>query len=228
MNTYTSRATFRMLSRQEGLTLIEVLVATVLIGMMLSTMFVSVRGVLHAWATGQHRLGIQQNGRNAIEWVTRRIRVAGQGWDVTEGPVYVAATCNAMRFRANLGDGLKQYEYTRMPASGCTPDPSSGARLVERVYGHTGNLESQRDLTVGEEVGIITISDLNFCYYDIFNELLNPPQDATTGRCTGSVASAALGKIYRVQMRLAIASGRSGETRITLEAQAFNRAQELP
>lgn len=211
----------RKLRGQCGLTLVELLVALVTIGVMLGAMFASVRGMVNTWAVGQHRVGIQQNGRNAIEWVTRRIRTAGVGWDVTNGPIYTAAEAGRIKFRANLGEGLRQYEYLRV-----------GNQLFERVYDRDGSLlVHERALTASEEVGIITVTDLNFCYYGIFNEteedrLLNAPQDPATGKCSGSVAD--LGSIYRVQMRLTIRSGRPGEGEIVLESQAFTRVQELP
>ncbi len=194
----------------------ELLIALVVLGVILGGMFAATKAMVHAWAAGQHRVGVQQNGRNAIEWVTRRIRMAGVGWDVALGPVYTAAESQRIRFRANLGAGLQQYEYLRV-----------GSQLVERVYDSTGaSLRSARPLTTPEEVGVITVADLNFCYYDIFNELLNGPQDPASGRCSGQVAY--LGDVYRVQMRLTLVSGRPGEDPITLYSQAFVRAQEMP
>ena len=201
---------------QGGLTLVELLIALATIGVMLGAMLASVRGMAGAWAVGQHRVGVQQHGRNAVEWVTRRIRAAGTGWDVTNGPVYTVAEAGRIRFRANLGEGMRQYEYLGFER-----------RLLERVYDDRGTLLlSERYLTASEEVGIIVVADLNFCYYDVFNRLLNGPQDPATGRCAGSAADP--GQIYRVQMRLRIISGRAGEGEIVLESQAFTRAQELP
>ncbi len=109
-----------------------------------------------AWAVGQHRVGVQQHGRNAVEWVTRRIRAAGTGWDVTNGPIYTAAEAGRIRFRADLGEGMQQYEYLEL-----------GRRLLERVYDDRGALLlSERYLTAPEEVGITVVADLNFCYYE--------------------------------------------------------------
>ena len=212
-----STRTLTLLGGQTGLTLVELLIALVTIGVMLGAMFASVRGMAGTWAVGQHRVGVQQNGRNAIEWVTRRIRTAGVGWNVTNGPIYTAADAWRIRFWADLGEGLRQYEYL-----------GDGRQLFEQVYDSNGRLLSRRPLTAPEEVGIITVADLNFCYYDIFNTLLNRPQDeeSSEGPCTEPVAD--LGSIYRVQMRLRIVSGRPGEDPITLYSQAFTRAQELP
>jgi hypothetical protein len=215
-----STRTLTLLGGQTGLTLVELLIALVTIGVMLGAMFASVRGMAGTWAVGQHRVGVQQNGRNAIEWVTRRIRTAGVGWNVTNGPIYTAAEADRIRFWADLGEGLRQYEYLR---------DRDRSQLVEQVYDSNGRLLSRRPLTAPEEVGIITVADLNFCYYDIFNTLLNGPQDSEGWCRPGSPGSVAdLGSIYRVQMRLRIVSGRPGEDPITLYSQAFTRAQELP
>ena len=217
----------RVLGSREGLTLVELLIALVVLGVILGGMFAATKAMVHAWAAGQHRVGVQQNGRNAIDWATRRIRMAGIGWDVTYGPIYTAAESQRIGFRADLGQGLCQYEYLR-----------EGTQLVERVYdddhprtaGRCGVPQDQRRriLTAAEEVGIITVADLNFCYYGILNQLLNGPQEPATGRCSGQVAASDLGSVYRVQMRLTLVSGRPGEDPVTLYSQAFVRAQEMP
>ncbi len=206
-------------SRDErGLTLIELVVALALVAVIMAGMFTSVRAMAGMWAVGQHRIGIQQHGRTAVEWMARRLRVAGQGWNVTDGPIYVVAEPGRVRFRANLGVGLRQYEYA-----------VSTWRLVEREYDSTGTaLLSTRPLTVGEEVGIITVTNLNFCYFDIFETLLNGPQSSADGTCGGTVAGTALGSIYRVQIRLTLVSGRVDEAPITLVTQAMSRSVETP
>ncbi len=209
----------RVLRDRAGLTLVELLIALVVLGVILGAMFAATKAMVHAWAVGQHRVGVQQNGRSAIEWVTRRIRMAGIGWDVAHGPIYTGAESDRIKFRARLGQELRQYEYERERV---------GRQLVERVYDAAGvSVVSERRLTVAEEVGIITVADLNFCYYNIFNRLLNGPQ-GPEGRCTGQVEGSELGSVYRVQMRLTLESGRPGEDPITLYSQAFVRAQEMP
>lgn len=204
----------RVLKGQTGLTLTELLITLGILSVMLAAMFAATKAMVHAWATGQHRVGVQQNGRSGLEWVTRRIRAAGLDVDITTGPIFTVAESGRICFRA---DPATLYEYT-----------TESGRLVERI--HSGDCNSQpltvRFLTAAEEVGIITVSDLNFCYFGFDNELLNPPQNSGTGRCGGSVAE--LGAIYRVQMRLTIVSGRPGEEPITLYSQAFVRPQEMP
>jgi prepilin-type N-terminal cleavage/methylation domain-containing protein len=208
---------------ERGLTLIELLIALAMIGVITAAVFASVRAMAGAWAVGQHRVGIQQHGRAAIEWMTRRLRIAGQGWDVAQGPIYTFAGRDRVRFLADFGTGLRQYEYA-----------IDGGRLVERKYGTTGriagSLLAARPLTPIEEVGIITAAQLNFCYFDIFGALLNgprigDPQRPDYGACTGpGVAGTALGSIYRIQVRLTLESGRRGESPLTLVAQAMSRS----
>lgn len=196
---------------RSGLTLVELLIALAVLGVMLGAMFGATKAMVHAWATGQHRIGVQQNGRNAIEWVTRRIRAAGLGVDVQQQPIFTGAASDTIRFRAN--SSTTEYEYT-----------TDHGRLLESVYDR-GSLSSSRFLTVDEEVGVITVTDMNFCYYGWDNTLLNPPQDPVTGRCSGRADPTS---VYRVQMRLTIVSGRPGEEPITLYSQAFVRPQEMP
>ncbi len=197
---------------RSGLTLVELLIALAVLGVMLGAMFGATKAMVHAWATGQHRIGVQQNGRNAIEWVTRRIRAAGLGVD--KQPIFTEATPNSIKFCANPST---QYEYT-----------TKDGKLLERVYNscdNSGETPPERRLTVAEEVGVITVTDLNFCYFGFDNALLNPPQDPVTGKCSGDADPRS---VYRVQMRLTIVSGRPGEEPITLYSQAFVRPQEMP
>jgi prepilin-type N-terminal cleavage/methylation domain-containing protein len=207
---------------ERGLTLVELMIALVMIAVIMVGMFASVRAMAGAWALGQHRVGVQQHGRNAVEWMARRLRVAGQGWDVTGGPIYTVAEPARVRFllnpRPELPQELRQWEYA-----------IADARLVEREFPETGGTTplSTRPLTVTEEVGIITVTNLNFCYFDTFENLLNPPQ-AADGTCSGTVTGTALGSIYRVQVRLTLVSGRPGESPITLVTQAMSRLVEQP
>ncbi len=127
-------------------------------------------------------------------------------------------------FRADVlpGDGVcgpfEELEYAE-----------SGGRLMETVRG-AGGTSFARALTVNEEVGIITVTDLNFCYYDVFDQLLPGQTLSVAGgqeTCSGRVESR-LGDIYRVKVRLRVISGRPGEMPFDIVSQAVRRLEVLP
>lgn len=213
---------------QGGLTLVELLVALVMLGIIFGGMFASTSAMARSWAVGQHRVGVQQTGRASLDWMIRRIRLAGQGYERTWAsclPFYRVAEPSRFAFRADVapGDGvcgpLEELEYA-----------VSGGRLVETLRG-AGGASATRALTVTEEVGIITVTELNFCYYDIFDQLI-PDQtlSVVNGQetCSGSVRSARLGDIYRVKVRVRVVSGRQGEIPFDIASQAVRRLEVLP
>lgn len=211
---------------QRGLTLVELLVALAMLGVILGGMLTSTSAMARSWAAGQHRVGVQQTGRASLDWMIRRIRLAGQGYERTWAgclPFYRVAEPTRFRFLADVkpGDGvcgpMEALEY----------EVSEG-RLVETLLPAR---EPTRFLTVNEEVGIITVTDLNFCYYDIFDQLI-PDQTLTTSggqeTCAGTVQSARLGDIYRVKVRVRVVSGRPGELPFDIASQAVRRLEVLP
>ncbi len=214
---------------QTGLTLVELLVALVMLAVIFGGMFASTSAMARSWAVGQHRVGVQQMGRASLDWMIRRIRLAGQGYErgwVNCLPFYRVAEPSRFVFRADVFDRnsgvcgpFEELEYA-----------VSGGRLVETVRG-ADDVRESRALTVNEEVGIITVTDLNFCYYDIFDQLV-PNQTLTVvggqETCAGSVAAERLGDIYRVKVRVRIVSGRPGESPFDIASQAVRRLEVLP
>lgn len=213
---------------QRGLTLVELMIALVMLGVIFGGMFASTSAMAQSWAVGQHRVGVQQMGRASLDWMVRRVRLAGQGYErawVSCLPFYRAAEVARFVFRADVlpGEGVcgpfEEVEYA-----------VSGGRLIETVRG-AGQSTSTRALTVNEEVGIITVTDLNFCYYDIFDQLL--PDQTLSGvggqeTCSGSVRASRLGDIYRVKVRVRVVSGRQGEGPFDVGSQAVRRLEVLP
>lgn len=214
---------------QRGLTLVELVVGLVMLGVIFGGMFVSTSAMAHSWAVGQHRVGVQQMGRASLDWMIRRVRLAGQGYErawISCLPFYRAAEASRFVFRADVlpGNGIcgpfEELEYA-----------VSGGRLTETVRSGEGEASPTRALTVNEEVGIITVTDLNFCYYDIFDQLLPDQTLAVVGgqeTCSGSVRPSRLGDIYRVKVRLRVISGRPGEMPFDIVSQAVRRLEVLP
>jgi prepilin-type N-terminal cleavage/methylation domain-containing protein len=213
---------------RRGLTLVELLVALAMLAVIFGGMFASTSAMARSWATGQHRVGVQQTGRASLDWVIRRIRLAGQGYEPSLAsclPFYRVAEAARFRFRADVapGDGpcgpFEELEYA-----------VSDGRLVETIYG-AGGSSTSRALTVNEEVGIITVTDLNFCYYDIFDRLV-PDQTLSVAdgqeTCSESVRGDRLQDIYRVKVRVRLVSGRQGEKPLVITSQAVRRLEVLP
>ncbi len=218
----------RLEADQRGLTLVELLVALVMLAVIFGGMFASTSAMARSWAVGQHRVGVQQTGRASLDWMVRRIRLAGQGYErgwVNCLPFYRVAEPSRFVFRADVAPDpgvcgpFEELEYK-----------VSDGRLVETVRGSEGTGHA-RALTVNEEVGIITVTDLNFCYYDIFDELV-PDQTLTVvggqETCSGSVRQERLADIYRVKVRVRIVSGRPGESPFDVTSQAVRRLEVLP
>jgi Tfp pilus assembly protein PilW len=219
------RAVRRARLGQQGLTLAELLVMLTILGIVASGLFASTRAMSISWATGQHRVGVTQHGRNAMEWMARRIRLAGQG---TPGntAIYVAAEAARMGFWADVisGSGVSvsnPMDYIVYEVS--------GGRLVESIT--SASTTTARNLTAVQEVGIITVTSVNFCYYNIFNVLLDQTiatlADGST-QCSGSVTTNNLGSIYRVKIRLALTSGRPSESPLVLSSMVTRRLEVLP
>ncbi|MER3459812.1 MAG: hypothetical protein C4303_00980 [candidate division GAL15 bacterium] len=211
---------------QRGLTLVELLVALVMLGVIFAGMFASTSAMARSWAAGQHRVGVQQQGRASLDWMIRRIRLAGQGYDrqwLSCLPFYRVAEPTRFVFRADVAPGgvcgvFEELEYSL-----------EGGRLVEKMAGAGGSTWT-RPLTVTEEVGIITVTELNFCYYDVFDQLIDQTlrlvDDQET--CSGSVRLERLGDIFRVKVRVRVISGRAGEAPVVLTSQATRRLEVLP
>jgi prepilin-type N-terminal cleavage/methylation domain-containing protein len=213
---------------QRGLTLVELLVALVMLGVIFGGMFASTSAMARSWALGQHRVGVQQTGRASLDWMIRRIRLAGQGYERSWAsclPFYRVAEPARFAFRADVSAGagvcgpFEELEYA-----------VSGGRLVETIYG-AGGSSTSRALTVNEEVGIITVTDLNFCYYDIFDQLILDQSLSVVGgqeTCSGAVRTTRLADIYRVKVRVRVVSGRQGELPFDIASQAVRRLEVLP
>ncbi|MDR7416395.1 MAG: prepilin-type N-terminal cleavage/methylation domain-containing protein [Armatimonadota bacterium] len=215
----------RMWKDERGLTLVELLLAVVILAVALGALFTASSAMARTWAVGQHRVGVQQAGRASLDWMIRRIRLAGQGYERQWAgclPFYKEATPTKFAFLADVAPGgvcgpFERLDYTL-----------EGNRLVERMTGGGGTV--LRALTPAEEVGEVTVTDLNFCYYDL-NDQLVPDQSltVTAGQetCSGSVQTGKLADIFRVKVRVRVWSPRLGEE-LVVASQATRRLEVLP
>ncbi len=210
---------------EHGLTLVELLLAMVVLAVALGGLFTASGAMTRTWAVGQHRVSVQQAGRASLDWMVRRIRLAGQGYErqwVGCLPFYKVASAAQFAFLADILPGgvcgpFERLEYTR-----------EGDRIVERLVGSGQTV--QRALTPAEEVGAVTVTELNFCYYDTFDQLI-PNQtlvgSGTQETCSGDVRPDRLADIFRVKVRVRVWSPRLQEE-LVVASQATRRLEVLP
>lgn len=161
----------------------------------------------------------------------RRIRLAGQGYERQWAsclPFYKEAGPDRFAFLADIAPGgivcdsgvsspFEHLEYVR-----------ENGRLMERMTGSNGIVE--RALTPAEEVGTVTVAELNFCYYDNFDQLI--PDQTLTGSqgqetCSGNVRPDRRADIFRVKVRVRVWSPRL-EEELVVASQATRRLEVLP
>ncbi|MDR5709940.1 MAG: prepilin-type N-terminal cleavage/methylation domain-containing protein [Armatimonadota bacterium] len=210
---------------ERGLTLVELLLAVVTLAVALGALFTASSAMARTWAVGQHRVGVQQAGRASLDWMIRRIRLAGQGYERQWAsclPFYKEAGPDRFAFLADILPGgvcgpFERLEYSR-----------EGDQIVERLTGSEQPV--RRALTPAEEVGTVTVTELNFCYYDNFDQLI-PDQTLTGSRgqetCSGNVRPDRLADIFRVKVRVRVWSPRLQEE-LVVASQATRRLEVLP
>ncbi len=211
---------------EHGLTLVELLLAMVMLAVALGGLFTASGAMARTWAVGQHRVGVQQAGRASLDWMIRRIRLAGQGYErqwVSCLPFYKEAGPDRFAFLADILPGgvcgpFEQLEYRR-----------EGDQIVELLSTGSGQ-PVRRALTPAEEVGAVTVTELNFCYYDTFDQLI--PNQTLVGSgaqetCSGDVQPERLAEIFRVKVRIRVWSPRLQEE-LVVASQATRRLEVLP
>jgi prepilin-type N-terminal cleavage/methylation domain-containing protein len=85
--------------RARGLSLVELLIALSLVGIVMLCSGVALVMVSRAWATARTFAEEQQNARLVVEWMTRRLRLAGLG---VPGSAVQEAAVEAVAFDADL------------------------------------------------------------------------------------------------------------------------------
>lgn len=204
-------------TRQSGLTLLEVLVSLSLLGVVMLASFSALNVPFRAYLAGRDIADEQQNARFVLEWMVRRIRVIGLGYDKTlaEPAAVREAGANSLAFLADAdGDG-NQYWYRYCRASGT-------------VYEHRLSSNPGTAPTCGTGAGAapltsrgirpVFVETLDFKYFDNTETQLSSTDLATeTGRA----------QIARVQIALGLAANRPvtggpGNIRITINATLRN------
>ena len=113
----------RAASRERGFTLLEILVALTLMGVILLTAFATFNATFMAYLKGRDFTDEQQNARFLLEWMVRRIRVAGLSVRYAPNVTPAAFTQAGLTSVAFVGDAdgdgtVRWYRYCLDTGSG--------------------------------------------------------------------------------------------------------------
>jgi hypothetical protein len=145
-----------------------------------------------AWLIGRRLAAEQQNARVAIEWMTRRLRLAGVGVAAGTGAYFTEATTTAVTFLADVnGDGAAElHRFCLDGAAGVIREQVAGAVTTGCTTGAP---------ITAPNAGRSRIALLAFAYFDGYELLLTPP-----------LAGTQLAGVARVGMTLGLDSNASG------------------
>ncbi|MCL6552840.1 MAG: prepilin-type N-terminal cleavage/methylation domain-containing protein [Firmicutes bacterium] len=182
--------------RCAGYTILEVLIALSLLGVLLLASFSLFNTAFQGMLAGKDLQDTNQNARLVLEWMARRVRMAGFGLSANETELFVEAAQDAVTFRTDRdGDGTPEYHrFCRANGTVLVVD-GAGARPTGPC---SGDPLSSRGLRA------VTVTDLSFTYFDDGNTML--PYDALS---TSATTRARIRRV-RIELDVARAPGTSG------------------
>ncbi|MCL6554070.1 MAG: prepilin-type N-terminal cleavage/methylation domain-containing protein [Firmicutes bacterium] len=197
---------------ERAFTVLELLVALSLFGVVLLTGFAAFNASYRGLVAGKEMADEHQNARLVLEWMTRRIRLAGIGVPAGTTAFFTEAGPSALAFLGDTnGDGVVEWRrYCYDSAAGVVreevqePPPS----LLPVGGACTGAPITSQGLHA------LHVSSLQFAYFN--------GQEASTGT---------LSQIRRVRIVLGLDSNRSGafeagaDVAFTMDAVLRNRIQ---
>ncbi|MDR7555697.1 MAG: prepilin-type N-terminal cleavage/methylation domain-containing protein [Armatimonadota bacterium] len=178
--------------RCAGYTILEVLIALSLLGVLLLASFSLFNTAFQGMLAGKDIQDTNQNARLVLEWMVRRIRMAGFGLSANETELFVEAAPDAVTFRTDRTSDDDMPEYNRFCRADGTVLVVDGAS-VQPTGACAGDPLSSRGLRA------ITVTGLTFRYFDAGNTEL--PYEALSASPTDRA------KIRRVRIVLDVARG---------------------
>ncbi len=171
-----------LLANHRGISLLDLLVGLSLLAIAAGGIFAGFKGSLKAWTVAQQYTGEQHNARLVLDWASRRLRMAGNGFAGT--PLEWAAA-EEIRFFGNTDDdtAVECYRIYRNtnPAVGevnvvyAAVNEGSGCFTPVPIATQVG-----QPLSAYEEVQALAVTALSMQYFNASGAALGPsPLDAT-------------------------------------------------
>ncbi len=189
-----SRWSKRSLPGEQGFTLLELLVALALFGLVALAGSAVFSATFRGWTSGRDLADEQQNARMVLEWMTRRIRMAGYNTPVGTTAFFTEADATSLTFLADIdGDGTAELHRFCL-------EPTQGVVREEVGAVSTGCTTSTGIPITSRGIRPPRIVSLQFAYYDGREAALTPLPLSSTSRTL----------VSRVRIILATDSNRSG------------------
>lgn len=145
--------------QDRGFTIMEVLVALSLLGLVMLVASTAFSAPFRAYLAGRKLADEQQNARLVLEWMTRRVRLAGVGVPLGTSEYFTEAGLNAVAFQADV-DGDGTAELHRLCLDGAAGVVREQVGAVVTTTCTTGAPLTSRG------VKPLTVVLLQFAYFD--------------------------------------------------------------
>ncbi len=190
-----------------GFGLLDVLVGLLLLAVAAGGIFAGFKGVLNAWVLARQVAGEQQNARATLDWMARRIRMAGVGYD---GPRVVLADETALAVAGDFdGDGQVECHRFFLNPADQVVYTAVVEPLVDPGACTTG---AAQPLSADVEANRIAVTALRFRYFD---DTAGPGTELTPLPLTATQRA----KVRRVRMTIEVRGGQvTGPFALSAEA----------
>jgi Tfp pilus assembly protein PilV len=159
---------------ERGLSIMEVLVSLSLFGIVVTATAAGFIAPYRAWVSGRNMVNEQHSARTALEWMGRRLRLAGLNAPAGTGEFFTSAEQTAVAFRADIDrDGsAEERRFCLDTATGVVREQTGAAVTTTCTTG--------APLTTTGDGRPLRIVFLDFQYYDGQEGWLTPlPLSAT-------------------------------------------------
>jgi len=161
------RVRHKLRQADRGHSVLELLVSLSLLAVMLLVGFTLFSGTFKAWLAGRKLADEQQNARVVLEWMTRRLRLAGLGTAAGTSEYFSEAAAAALTFLADVdGDGAAEVHRFCI-------DVTPGVVREQIAAGVTGTCAAGGQLT-SRGIRPLKVVQLRFDYLDGLQAPLTP------------------------------------------------------
>ncbi len=160
MMTHRRRARRTPRRGERGLSILEVLVSLSLFGMVVTATAAGMVAPYRAWVAGRGMVNEQHSARTALEWMSRRLRLAGLNTPAGTGEFFTSAEQDAVAFMADVdrNGSAEAHRFCLDAAAGIVRDQTGAA--VSTTCANGAPLTTTGD---GRPLRVVL---LDFQYYD--------------------------------------------------------------